>query len=86
MSREFTVELLIPSTPDTTLAPRAAHVTSPFCQHSSYKLPGDGNWHQRRQRAVDLNFATVDSYAPNFRASIVGHAALRPSTAKKISA
>ena len=30
------------------------------------------------QRAVDLIFSTVESYAPNFRASVVGHSALSP--------
>ncbi len=85
-SREPIVEMLIPSTLGTTLAPKGAHVASLFCQHFSYKLPGDRDWHQERQRAVDLIFATVDSYAPNFRASIVGHSALSPSISKKSSA
>jgi phytoene dehydrogenase-like protein len=78
MSREPIVEMLIPSTLDTTLAPKGAHVASLFCQHFSYKLPGDRDWHQERQRAVDLILATVDSYAPNFRASVVAHSALSP--------
>jgi phytoene dehydrogenase-like protein len=78
MSREPIVEMLIPSTLDATLAPKGAHVASLFCQHFSYKLPGGGDWRQERQRAVDLIFATVDSYAPNFRASVIGHSALSP--------
>jgi phytoene dehydrogenase-like protein len=78
MSRKPIVEMLIPSTLDTSLAPRGAHVASLFCQHFSYKLPGGRDWSQEKQSAVDLIFATVESYAPNFRASIVGHSALSP--------
>jgi phytoene dehydrogenase-like protein len=60
-SREPIVEMLIPSTLDTSLAPKGAHVASLYCQHFSYKLPGDRDWHQERQHAVHLMFATVDS-------------------------
>jgi phytoene dehydrogenase-like protein len=41
-------------------------------------LTGGGSWHQEKQRAIDLNFATIDSHAPNFRASVDGHSALSP--------
>jgi phytoene dehydrogenase-like protein len=78
MSREPIVEILIPSTLDHTLAPKGAHVASLFCQHFSYNLPDGRDWRQERQRAVDLIFSTVESYAPNFRASVVGHSALSP--------
>jgi phytoene dehydrogenase-like protein len=78
MSRAPIVEMLIPSTLDASLAPKGAHVASLFCQHFSYKLPGRRDWRQERQRAVDLIFSTVESYAPNFRASVVGHSALSP--------
>jgi phytoene dehydrogenase-like protein len=78
MSREPIVEILIPSTLDTTLAPQGAHVASLFCQHFSYNLPDGRDWRQERQRAVDLIFSTVESYAPNFRASVLGHSALSP--------
>jgi phytoene dehydrogenase-like protein len=78
MSRRPIVEMLIPSTLDNTLAPREAHVASLFCQHFSYKLPDGRHWSQETQRAVDLIFSTVESYAPNFRASVVGHSALSP--------
>jgi phytoene dehydrogenase-like protein len=78
MSQAPIIEMLIPSTLDQTLAPKGAHVASLFCQHFSYKLPNGRDWRQERQRAVDLIFTTVDSYAPNFRASIVGHSALSP--------
>jgi phytoene dehydrogenase-like protein len=78
MSRKPIVEMLIPSTLDSSLAPKGAHVASLFCQHFSYKLPGGRDWRQETSRAVDLIFSTVESYAPNFRASVVGHSALSP--------
>jgi phytoene dehydrogenase-like protein len=78
MSEQPIVEMLIPSTLDQTLAPKGAHVASLFCQHFAYKLPDGRDWRQERQRAVDLILSTVDSYAPNFRASVVGHSALSP--------
>jgi phytoene dehydrogenase-like protein len=78
MSRHPIVEMLIPSTIDDTLAPKGAHVASLFCQHFSYKLPDGRDWRQEKQRAIDLIFATVESHAPNFRASVVGHSALSP--------
>jgi phytoene dehydrogenase-like protein len=78
MSRRPIVEMLIPSTLDSSLAPKGAHVASLFCQHFSYKLPGGRDWRQEKTSAVDLILATVESYAPNFRASVVGHSALSP--------
>jgi phytoene dehydrogenase-like protein len=78
MSRKPIVEMLIPSTLDSSLAPKGAHVASLFCQHFSYNLPGGRDWRQEKQSAVDLIFATVESYAPNFRASVVGQSALSP--------
>jgi phytoene dehydrogenase-like protein len=78
MSRKPIVEMLIPSTLDSSLAPKGAHVASLFCQHFSYKLPGGRDWRQETSRAIDLIFSTVESYAPNFRASIVGQSALSP--------
>jgi phytoene dehydrogenase-like protein len=78
MSRNPIVEMLIPSTLDSTLAPPGAHVASLFCQHFSYNLPGGRDWRQEKTRAEDRIFATVESYAPNFRASILGHSSLSP--------
>ncbi|HEY6123297.1 MAG TPA: NAD(P)/FAD-dependent oxidoreductase [Steroidobacteraceae bacterium] len=78
MSRKPIVEMLIPSTLDSSLAPKGAHVASLFCQHFSYKLPDGRDWSQQKQSAEDLILSTVESYAPNFRASIVGTSALSP--------
>jgi phytoene dehydrogenase-like protein len=78
ISQKPIVEMLIPSTLDQTLAPKGAHVASLFCQHFSYNLPGGRDWRQEKPSAIDRIFSTVDSYAPNFRASVLGHSALSP--------
>jgi phytoene dehydrogenase-like protein len=86
MSRNPIVEVLIPSTLDSSLVPKGAHVASLFCQHFAYKSPGGRDWRQEKTRAEDLIFATVESYAPNFRASILSHSSLSPLDLEENSA
>jgi phytoene dehydrogenase-like protein len=84
ISREPIVEMLIPSTLDDTLAPRGAHVASLFCQHFDYDLSRpdaiDRSWNTSGMRDATAEFIidTVNDYAPNFRASVVGRSALSP--------
>ncbi|HRX90246.1 MAG TPA: NAD(P)/FAD-dependent oxidoreductase [Steroidobacteraceae bacterium] len=77
-SREPVIEMLIPSTLDTTLAPPGAHVASLFCQHFAPQLPAGRSWHEERDAAASRILDTVDRYAPNFRASVLGQSALSP--------
>jgi phytoene dehydrogenase-like protein len=77
-SREPVVEMLIPSTLDSTLAPEGAHVASLFCQHVAPVLPSEESWDNRRDEVADLMVATVDRYAPGFKASVVGRQVLSP--------
>jgi phytoene dehydrogenase-like protein len=72
------VEILIPSVVDDTLAPRGAHVASLFCQHFNPVLPDGRHWDEDKERAADLIVDTVNRYAPNFRASILGRMVLSP--------
>ena len=80
-SRAPIVEMLIPSTVDATLAPAGAHVASLFCQHVHPDVaavrPG-ATWDDFRDEVADLMIATVDGYAPNFGASVLGRRALSP--------
>lgn len=75
-SREPIVEMLIPSTLDDSLAPKGQHVASLFCQHVMPQLPdgfpGGSSWDDHREDVADLMIATVDRYAPGFKASVVG--------------
>jgi phytoene dehydrogenase-like protein len=78
MSREPIIEMLIPSTLDDTLAPPGAHVASLFCQHVAPQLPDGRSWNDARESTADLMIDTVERYAPGFRASVIGRAALSP--------
>ena len=66
------VEMLIPSTLDSTLAPKGKHVASLFCQHFRYKLPDGRSWDKEREKAADAIIALVDSHAPGFAKSVLG--------------
>ena len=77
-SREPVVEMLIPSTADDSLAPAGRHVASLFCQHFAYALPGGRHWDDCREDAADLVIDTVNRYAPNFKASVLGRRILSP--------
>jgi len=75
------VEVLLPSVIDDTLAPKGSHVASLFCQHVHPDLPSVAagrTWDSARDEVADLMIATVDRYAPNFRASVLGRRALTP--------
>ena len=75
-AREPIVELVISSTLDDSLAPPGQHVASLFCQHVDPVV--DGGWDQHRDTVAQLMFDTVNRYAPNFRASLLGYEALSP--------
>ena len=78
MSRAPIVEILIPSTVDETLAPKDMHVASLFCQQFSPTLPEGRSWDDSREQAADLIIDTVNRYAPNFKASVLGRKLLSP--------
>jgi len=67
MSKAPIVEMLIPSTLDDSLAPSGQHVASLFCQH----FTPEADWDARREEAADRIIDTVNTYAPNFRASVI---------------
>jgi phytoene dehydrogenase-like protein len=77
-SREPIIEMLLPSTVDSSLAPPGAHVASLFCQHFSPTLPEGRSWDDAREAAADAIIETVNRYAPNFKASIVAQKILSP--------
>jgi phytoene dehydrogenase-like protein len=77
-SRAPIIEMLIPSTLDDSLAPPGAHVASLFCQHFAPTLPNGRSWNDARDAAADLILDTVETYAPGFKASVVGRSALSP--------
>jgi len=76
-SHQPIVEILIPSTVDSTLAPAGKHVASLFCQQVAPTLPGR-DWTSAREEVADLMIDTVTRFAPNFKASVLGRMALTP--------
>jgi len=75
IARAPIVEMVIPSTLDDSLAPKGAHVASLFCQH----FAPDADWGGRKEEAISRIFNVVESHAPGFRASVLGHSALSPA-------
>jgi phytoene dehydrogenase-like protein len=74
------VEMLIPSVVDDSLAPPGRHVASLFCQHVHPQLATvtGRTWDDARGEVADLMIDTVDAFAPNFKASIIGRRVLTP--------
>jgi phytoene dehydrogenase-like protein len=77
-SKKPIVEVLIPSTLDDSLAPPGQHVASLFCQHVAPQLPNGESWDTHRQTVADLMIDTVNEYAPNFKASVLGRQIMSP--------
>ena len=77
-SREPIVEMLIPSTVDTSLAPPGKHVASLFCQHFDPNLLDGKSWDDVKESAADAIVETVNRYAPNFKSSILARSILSP--------
>lgn len=77
-SRAPVVEMLIPSTLDSSLAPAGQHVASLFVQHVAPQLPDGRSWDEARDAFAEVVIDTVGRHAPNFRASILGRQVLSP--------
>src|SRR4029453_5988284 len=77
-SKEPVVEMLIPSVLDPTLAPAGKHVASLFVQRVA-PLPTHGpSWDEGREEFADLVLDTLNTHAPNFRASVIARQVLSP--------
>jgi len=77
-STEPIVEILIPSTLDDSLAPKGQHVASMFCQQVQPELSGRRSWDDHREEVADHMIATVDKFAPGFKASVLGRQIFSP--------
>jgi phytoene dehydrogenase-like protein len=77
-SKRPIIEMLIPSTLDDSLAPPGRHVASLFCQHAAPTLPNGESWDARREEVADHMLATLDEYAPNFKAAVIARQILSP--------
>ncbi len=71
-ARRPIISMCLPTTLDDTLAPPGGHVMSLFCQHFRRRLPDGSSWDEHRETVADMIIDTVDAYAPNFKAAVVG--------------
>ena len=71
-SRRPVISMQVPTTQDDSLAPPGRHIASLFCQHFQRHLPDGRSWDEAREEVADLIVDTIDGYAPNFRASVLG--------------
>jgi len=79
-SSEPVIEMLIPSTIDSTLAPAGRHVASLFVQHAAPQLPDGRSWENEAERQAFANLVvdTVSAHAPNFGGSVLARQILSP--------
>jgi len=71
-ARRPVISMQVPSTQDDSLSPPGGHVASLFCQHFQYQLPNGRSWDDAKNEVGDMIIDTIDSYAPNFKSSVVG--------------
>jgi len=83
-SKQPIIEMVIPSTLDDSLAPPGRHVASLFCQHVAPQLPNGESLDAKRETVADLMIDTVNSYASNFKASVLGRQILSPLDLERI--
>eukprot|EP00471_Norrisiella_sphaerica_P008464 CAMPEP_0184498816 /NCGR_PEP_ID=MMETSP0113_2-20130426/39916_1 /TAXON_ID=91329 /ORGANISM="Norrisiella sphaerica, Strain BC52" /LENGTH=545 /DNA_ID=CAMNT_0026886479 /DNA_START=274 /DNA_END=1911 /DNA_ORIENTATION=- len=75
------IEMTIPSSLDSTIAPPGKHVAQLFVQFAPYDVdPVEGSWHDPRFKNAFVNrvLSIVDEFAPGFQDSIIGLDALSP--------
>ena len=71
------MDITIPSTTDSSLAPKGAHVMSIHVQFAPYKLK-DGDWDSRREELGDVVINALSDYVPNLKELIVGRQIVTP--------
>ena len=71
------VEMTLPTSVDTTLAPAGHHIAQLFVQYAPYKL-ADDHWDQIGDAFAERCIDAVTQYAPNFRASVLHRQLLSP--------
>jgi phytoene dehydrogenase-like protein len=71
-ARRPVISMQVPTTQDDSLAPPGGHIASLFCQHFQRHLPDGRSWDEVKDEVADMIIGTIDNYAPNFRASVLG--------------
>lgn len=71
------IEMVIPTSVDTTLAPPGHHIVNLFVQYAPYTL-ASANWDAWRDKFADRCIAQIGEHAPNFAASVLHREVLAP--------
>jgi len=78
-SRRPYINIVIPTTVDSTLAPPGKHIMSCFVQYAPYDITeGAENWPQKREAFGEAVIDTVEEYVPNIRDLILHKQVLSP--------
>jgi phytoene dehydrogenase-like protein len=72
------IEMVIPSTLDASLAPPGRHVASLFVPARGAAASRRRSWDEAKEEFADLVIDTVNTHAPNFKASVLGRQSLSP--------
>ena len=76
-SREPVLEITMPTSVDTTIAPDGKHLLSIFVQYAPYRL-ADGNWDDIKEEFGDRCIDLLARYAPNVPAAVEHRQVLSP--------
>ncbi|TYZ65381.1 hypothetical protein PybrP1_008753, partial [[Pythium] brassicae (nom. inval.)] len=84
-SRRPVVEMNVPTSLDSTIAPPGKHIALLFVQYTPY-LPKDGSWDTpgKKEKFADQVFSVVEQFAPGFKHSIIGYDMLTPPDLERI--
>jgi phytoene dehydrogenase-like protein len=74
------LEMTIPTTYDSTLAPARKHVMNIFLQYAPYSLSGDvaPDWHALKESYADRVMDLIEEYAPGFKNVVLHRQVLSP--------
>ncbi|MEQ9408994.1 MAG: NAD(P)/FAD-dependent oxidoreductase [Fuerstiella sp.] len=77
-SRKPIVEMTIPTSVDSTIAPAGRHIASLFVQYAPYQL-ANGTWDDAtKDRFADLCIEQIARYAPNIQQAVIHRQVLSP--------
>jgi phytoene dehydrogenase-like protein len=77
-SREPVLEITLPSSVDSTLAPPGHHVMNIFVQYAPYRLAGGKSWDEIKEDFADRCLELVGRYAPNVPGAVLHRQILSP--------
>jgi phytoene dehydrogenase-like protein len=74
------LEITIPSTYDSTLAPAGKHVSNIFLQYTPYTLAPEvaPSWHALKESYADRVMDLIEEYAPGFKSTVLHRQVLSP--------